>query len=41
MKRTIAKFGSDTMSVLRSMGYLMTMIVAYVWLFAKGDKFEK
>ena len=41
MKRKIAKFGADTMSVMRSVGYLMTVVVAYVWLFVKGGRFVK
>lgn len=41
LKRKIVKFGADAMSVLRSVGYLMTMVVAFVWLSVKGGKFVK
>jgi len=41
MKRKLAKLGTDTMSVLSSVGYLMAMIVAFVLLFVKGGKYVK
>ena len=41
MKQKIAKLGTDTMSVLSSVGYLITMVVAFVWLFVRGGKFVK
>ena len=41
MKLKMEKLGSDTMSVLRSVGYLITMVVAYVWLYVRGGKFVK
>jgi len=41
MKLKMAKLGVDTMSVLRSVGYLITMVVAFVWLFVKGGRFVK
>ena len=41
MKLKMAKFGTDTMRVIRSMGYLMTMVVAFVWLSVKGGRFVK
>jgi len=41
MKLKIAKLGANTMSVLRSVGYLIAMVVAYVWLFVRGGRFVK
>lgn len=41
MKRQLAKFGADTMSVLRSVGYLLTMVAVFIFLFVKNGKFVK
>jgi hypothetical protein len=41
MKLEIAKLGADTMSVLRSVGYLVTMVVAFIWLLVRGGRFVK
>ena len=41
MKLKLEKFGADTMSVIRSVGYLMTTVVALVWLLVKGGRFVK
>lgn len=41
LKLRLTRIGVDAMSVLRSIGYLMTVIVAFVWLLVRGGRFVK